>query len=334
MKMRANSIRRNSFRCAVLALFGLLTVFAAADNTLTNPSASAGCPIYNLGGSRVAFDNSSLWSDEILSPISYDYRGLSTLPLNLVVLIGAQANGAQLLPLAGGGLANRNPTWFTFGDTNPAGPGGDWVNPFCEFPDDFGFALYPMSGILNVPTPEPSTMVLACLAAADANSVSALATLGTTWSAIASTEFVNADDNTGTNPSISPVGVPIYTLENTLIAATDTSLWSGTIANPISNDETGSNLGPPYVWTGTGPSGSANLYLGGPAVLYGAETVSSVGWTQFGVSPPNTSNGLYAISGVLTVPYPTPEPSTMFLACLAAAGLAVTLLRRRRNRNS
>lgn len=45
-----------------------------------------------------------------------------------------------------------------------------------------------------------------------ANTQPALASLGTTWKAIGSTETVDARDNTGTNPDVDGVGVPIFLL--------------------------------------------------------------------------------------------------------------------------
>jgi hypothetical protein len=88
----------------------------------------------------------------------------------------------------------------------------------------------------------------------DANSVPALAALGTTWTAIASAASANADDNTNTNPSMDPIGVPIYTLGNTLIASTNTALWSGSITSPISFEDNGW-LATVVVWTGQGKNG-------------------------------------------------------------------------------
>jgi hypothetical protein len=136
----------------------------------------------------------------------------------------------------------------------------------------------------------------------DANSVPALAALGTTWTAIASTASANADDNTNTNPSMDPVGVPIYTLGNTLIASTNTALWSGSITNPISFEDNGS-LATVVVWTGTGKNGSAySPYpLGAtPYVEFGDPTQARQEWIQYDPNPPTVLQPLYAMSGVLT----------------------------------
>jgi hypothetical protein len=51
-----------------------------------------------------------------------------------------------------------------------------------------------------------------------ANTQPALASLGTTWKAIGSTATVDARDNTGTNPVVDGAGVPIFLLNDTLLA--------------------------------------------------------------------------------------------------------------------
>ena len=169
---------------------------------------------------------------------------------------------------------------------------------------------------------------------ADANSVPALAALGTTWTAIASTPSTDARDNTSTNPLIDAVGVPIFTLANTLVAPTNSSLWSGNIISPILSDEQGSVDRLYGVWTGTSPDGTGLATLGGPYETQGGiplatDTTSGYtgpDWMSFFADPQQAAQSLYAISGVLTVP----EPSSVVLAFLAVAGLAVPSLRRRR----
>ena len=173
-----------------------------------------------------------------------------------------------------------------------------------------------------------------------ANSVPQLTALGTTWTAIASTASVNADDNTNTNPGVS-AGVPIYNLGGALVAINNQALWGTVVPQegagpplsaPIWIDERGD---PPFqtgVWTGTSPYGTARSPLGSVGTpTFGLNTKKDSNWISFGEggTPPPDQN-LYAISGVLTVP--TPEPSTMVLACLAAAGLTIVAIRKRRTR--
>jgi MYXO-CTERM domain-containing protein len=90
------------------------------------------------------------------------------------------------------------------------------------------------------------------------------------------------------------------------------------------------------VWTGTtnsGLSGGTQHALG--SALLGAyvgtsELVYDQPWVDFeqeSIAPPD-ANALFAVSGILTVP--APEPSSIVLACLGVAALAVPALRRRR----
>jgi hypothetical protein len=194
-----------------------------------------------------------------------------------------------------------------------------------------------------------------------ANSVPALAALGTTWKAIGSTQLTEARDNTGTHPVIS-VGVPIYLLDGTLIASSNADLWDGTLAAPIDITEAGTQATPSLVWTGTSLSGirAVDIQFNGPgpplqtAAWLGTHNMTAVGSTAPGtlvpIDPPGPAlpfspnptewtgstfeipmiDGIflpyYATSDILTA---VPEPSTIVLACLAAAALAVTALRRR-----
>jgi hypothetical protein len=169
-----------------------------------------------------------------------------------------------------------------------------------------------------------------------ANSPGSLVNGLSTWTAIASTATVAAEDNTGTNPSSSQ-GFPIYTLNGTLVAVDNASLWSGSIINPILWDQIDAGDSTP-VWTGTTPSGTPSLAaLGTANPMYGhvngtlSPTTSA--WiadgTSYGTLGQSSPFSLYGISGVLTAPA-VPEPSTLVLACIAAAGLAVRSLRRRR----
>jgi PEP-CTERM motif len=176
-----------------------------------------------------------------------------------------------------------------------------------------------------------------------ADSSAPLAALSAQWSAIGSTSSISAKDNTGTNPADS-VGVPIYNLAGQLVASDNAALWSPTgppIVNPIDVTELGNltTFDPPVqpseaaVWTGTDPDGSIDSidtlrgYLGNPnEVVFGNAAVAEV-WIFQGTI--NNISGklasyeafLYGMSSVLTVP--APEPSTLALACFAAAAIGV-----------
>jgi hypothetical protein len=164
-----------------------------------------------------------------------------------------------------------------------------------------------------------------------ANSDPTLAALGTTWTAIGSTTAVAAEDHTSTNPVLS-LSYPIYNLAGVPVAVSNAAFWSGVLTSPIDTTESGASPSFPYAWTGTTPAGLQDfphiLGSGALAASYGIDSVVNSGWVNITTAPTTTSFSVYAISGVLTVAG-VPEPSTMVLACLAAAGLAMPLLRRR-----
>ena len=166
-----------------------------------------------------------------------------------------------------------------------------------------------------------------------ANSVPELAAVGPVWKVLGSTFEMDARDNTNTN-FMNPgnVGVPIYTVGDTLLAVNNGDLWDGSIANMLAFTEHGNFLST-FAWTGTAPDGTAAFveffppaFLGGgPGVMRGVTTSTTLDWVTAGGAGVSSSHSLYAMSGVLTV---VPEPSTIVLMTLAAAGLAVSLARR------
>lgn len=119
----------------------------------------------------------------------------------------------------------------------------------------------------------------------------------------------------------------------------DTFANLNTLANPIEFDETGTphidnDIFGSLVATGTNTFGTQSVKgtLGATndAVAFGESEQANSSWIED--ASDNTMNGhsLYAMSGVLTVP----EPSTLVLVCLSAAGLAVASFRRHRHRRS
>jgi hypothetical protein len=142
---------------------------------------------------------------------------------------------------------------------------------------------------------------------------SPLASLGLTWTAIASTSSVSAYDNIG-----GVFTAPIYNLGGQLVADGSAGLWNFglDIDNPIDFDEGGVERGL-LVWTGTDPDG-----LGfGPNVLGGSEPIwgfyqdDNYQWVDDGEGSAGLTEELYAISPILTVPGSespaTPEPGTV-----------------------
>ena len=156
---------------------------------------------------------------------------------------------------------------------------------------------------------------------------SLVASLDTSWRAIASTPTVNARDNTGT--SAAPLGingVPIYLVDGvTKIADSYDDLWDGSLDAALNLDESGSVPSPfnrAVVWTGTlaiGGVKSSNLALSRSSVLLGQSDATNNVWIQgASIAPDADSLSLYAISGVLTA---VPEPNTLLLSALALIGL-------------
>ncbi len=134
----------------------------------------------------------------------------------------------------------------------------------------------------------------------------ALGSLGTTWTAIASTPAVAASDNSDTNPS--SAGLPIYNLAGQLVATSNSALWSGTLTSSIKYDENGVPSAPGFteVWTGTGSTGvpdDPGDPLGNAMPAWGDATSTTSTWIDFpgGYYPEDGYHTLYAISGPLTV---------------------------------
>jgi hypothetical protein len=180
----------------------------------------------------------------------------------------------------------------------------------------------------------------------EANAVSALAAVGTTWLAIGSTATVNAIDNIGIDS-----GVPIYDLEGNLVA-NDAGTGAGglfgagtgaggffgvVILHAIDTTELGEMAGTlpsGYVWTGSTPAGveSPSFSLGAPDYVEFGALATDGYWVSEGVIySPGLSLPLYGISEVLTAPESaTPEPSTTGMVLVAGALL---YLARRINRS-
>ncbi|MCP4194746.1 MAG: PEP-CTERM sorting domain-containing protein [Planctomycetaceae bacterium] len=147
------------------------------------------------------------------------------------------------------------------------------------------------------------------------------------WTAIASTQTVNARDNTGTTGS---GGVPIYNLNGIRVADDYADLWDTTIDNPIKYTEVGDTVSETAVWTGTEKNGTthAKRYLGtllpsgNAQAHFGYSSGTGNGWIQYGYRLLTEQKHLYGISQVQSIPTPytpTPEPASLITWTLFAA---------------
>ena len=146
------------------------------------------------------------------------------------------------------------------------------------------------------------------------------------WRAIASTESVDARDNTSTVPGTDGAGIPIYRLDDSRVANSYMHLWNaGTtllLAPIITTDDMMLLCNQCLVYTGTDEdgTGSLNRELGGSTLQ------ATIGETQFtddfwinGTSGTIFSDhSLYGISTVLTVPSIIPEPASIGLVAIGS----------------
>lgn len=165
-----------------------------------------------------------------------------------------------------------------------------------------------------------------------ANAVPELADLGTEWKVIGSTSAVNARQNTNTDPILG--GVPIFLLNGSQMATNYADLWDvSQKGRDVNITETGAELRT-IVWTGTNNDGLASPQaLGTGDPIFGNSEPSTGthrpfapgynGWMLDWADVSWQRAGLYAMSGVLTVPPDpgvVPEPVSMLTWC----GLALT----------
>jgi hypothetical protein len=172
---------------------------------------------------------------------------------------------------------------------------------------------------------------------AEADSVGALADLGATWTALASTESVNVETNIG---GIGDTASGIYTLAGQEVATDTAALFQVTYSgndldNFIDIDQNGNNVGYQEAWTGTNIDGStySGYALGDSMVMTGVSQYANYNYIAAGIGTDTNSMHLYAISSVLTVEA-TPEPTTITLSALGAAFLLLARRRRQQNRRT
>jgi hypothetical protein len=170
---------------------------------------------------------------------------------------------------------------------------------------------------------------------ASATAQAELNALGTTWTAIASTEDFDARDNTSTRPSNvsgGSLGVRIFLLDGSKLVDSYDDLWDGSIDRELFISETGAEIGQANVWTGTGTDGIADASgaLGAPDAVFGSSGFADGFWTS--ASTADTAINLlrlYGLSATLTVAaLPVSEPGPLGIMALGLIGL--TIMRRKR----
>lgn len=142
-------------------------------------------------------------------------------------------------------------------------------------------------------------------AAADA---SPLGLSGVSWKVIASTDTVDARDNTSTNTSVNGPGQAIFLVDgSTLVANNYTDLWDGSIDNLINMDENGTGGISANPATGSSSNGTKrDRHLGGsdenpPKIEYGDTNRLDGKWALIYSAPASNSFRYYALSDPITL---------------------------------
>jgi hypothetical protein len=163
--------------------------------------------------------------------------------------------------------------------------------------------------------------------AADSGSVTG--SLGLTWKALASTDDVNAQDNTGITYGDNSL-ITMFNTYGQIVVSTGSDLWNGLLVNPLSYDEDGLSAHG-EVWTGTNRFGikSYNQFLGQGNVRLG-----NTGWLDSRFIDWTRDDNFYekriyaASSVVVKTLTDVPEPGTVILLSLGLAGLSFARYRR------
>ena len=150
-----------------------------------------------------------------------------------------------------------------------------------------------------------------------------LAGLTPDWFAIASTSSTSARDNTSTQGT---TDIPIYLISGERVADGYGDLWDGTIQTAIDTTPTDTTI-TGGVWTGTLVNGGIDTFntLGndtGPNSRQGFAQFQNSIWVNDFLAGNATSNPLYGMSSVLSVPQAqsTPEPGSL-LGFITLGGL-------------
>jgi len=156
--------------------------------------------------------------------------------------------------------------------------------------------------------------------------------VGTSWSAMASTGSVNARDH-------AVISAPVYNLRSAalggpeLLATNAADMWDSALLNQIRFDESGVDLGTTDAWTGSIADGTRDPnddYLGSSTnnAWCGRSTQTDEDWFKFLTPVKTIQLHVYGLSEVLTVP----EPSSAATGVLGLLGVIAFCLKRSRTR--
>ena len=127
----------------------------ARDNTGTNPTSSAGVPIFILDGTKIADSNADLWNNSIDAPISVTSHGGTFVTPQQVYTGTDDFDGTAHNPMG--------ETFVTFGKTDSTTQWGFSGSTAATTPH----ALYGISGVLTVSAvPEPTSFLMVGIVAA------------------------------------------------------------------------------------------------------------------------------------------------------------------------
>jgi hypothetical protein len=140
----------------------------------------------------------------------------------------------------------------------------------------------------------------------------------TSWHAIASTATVDANINAPW------LGLPVYNTQGQQVNHPGQSLYVGNILNPVADDQYGNGLNA-AVWTGSSQTGTGTGAIGTGGTVEPLGTTSDGGhtmgithttedrWLTAGNDRTNGLAPLYALSAVITVGTPAPEPASILI---------------------
>src|SRR5262249_22982238 len=97
-------------------------------------------------------------------------------------------------------------------------------------------------------------------------------------------------------------------------------LWDGALLSPISLTEFGNAVSNAFVWTGSSPTGTAQVPLGGAGATLGNTSFNNSFWVTYATTGTENASFFYGISGELTA-HVAPEPGSLLGLATATFGL-------------